>query len=391
MNGMDRGRQNKAFQRPEVWTACCRYIVEVLKAVLSEKNAPELPSGIAWEQIYEMAKYHCLEAMVFAGVREKLDRQEKIYTEWETRCAQNLVQCLTQDAEAEQIMKRMEDAGIDAVLLKGHILRGLYPERDFRQMVDLDILVRERDCDAAGKLLQELGYRQMQEPSEPEYHEGYRKPPYMGVEIHRSLVPKDSPYYEYCGKIWELMLPEKEQNGRFQMNVNDFYIFLLIHFAKHLSFWGSGIRSVLDVSVYLNRYRNVLDEEYLDNWLNRLDLQDFRKTAEALAEYWFGTSGKKPAEAVLDMEMKCFFSGAHGSRRQQVLYQAGKYRKGKTGILPYLFRRVFMNRAGMEVDYPCLKKYPALLPFCWLHRLGKNIVTKREMILYEIRYFLRIR
>ena len=141
MNGMDRGRQNKAFQRPEVWTACCRYIVEVLKAVLSEKNAPELPSGIVWEQIYEMAKYHCLEAMVFAGVREKLDRQEKIYTEWETRCAQNLVQCLTQDAEAEQIMKRMEDAGIDAVLLKGHILRGLYPERDFRQMVDLDILV----------------------------------------------------------------------------------------------------------------------------------------------------------------------------------------------------------------------------------------------------------
>lgn len=389
---MDRREwQNKVFQKPEVWERCCRYIVEILKAVLSEKAVPELPAGMTWEQVYMMSKYHCLESMVFAGVQEMLDKKDPLYRKWELCCAQNLAQCLTQEEEAEEIVQGFAGAEIDMVLLKGYVMRELYPRKDFRQMVDLDILVRESDITAAGKILRRFGYQQAEDPSEPEYHDGYRKRPYMGVELHRSLVAQDSPYYKYCGRIWDLVIPEKGEKCRFQMNVNDYYIFLLIHFAKHLSFWGSGIRSVLDVYIYLQKYEEVMDKKYLEKWMQVLELQNFRRTVETLGEYWFGIFKSKPAECLLDMEIKCFFSGAHGSRRQQVLYQAAKYQGRSSSVLPYIFSRIFMNREGMAVDYPCLKRYPVMLPLCWIHRLGKSVFTKREMILYEIRYFLRIR
>lgn len=378
----------RIFRGPEEWMKCCRYIVAVVAAVLHERTVPASPEGISWEQIHEMAKYQGLESMVFAGVQTLLEKDGKLYQEWEKQYARNLVQCFTQEEEQKEVVRKLTGAGIEVVLLKGYLLRDLYPQKDYRQMSDLDILIKEKDRVQAGSIMRQMGYVYTPERFEESHHDGYEKPPYMRVEIHLALVPASSPYREYCDGMWERLVPEPE-TGCFQINMSDYYIFHLIHFAKHFFSVGYGIRAVLDSYVFLRRYREELDQDYLTKTLRELNLQDFRRTAETLGEYWFGTLEGVPGKEVLEMETNCFFSGVHGSRLQGVRIQAEKYRTERCGAIRYIFARIFMGKKGMSADYPCLKRYPVLLPFCWIHRLVKTILTGNRTILYEIKTLFR--
>ena len=373
------------FQTPEDWVDCCGYLVKILFAVLEGKTAPPLPEGRTWEQVFEMSKHHGVESMAFAGVQELLEKDGNLYREWEKRYAENLVQCFTQEEELKKIVQELTASGIDVLLLKGCLIRDLYPERDYRQMVDMDMLIREKDRAAAGEVMRRMGYQYTPDPFEEEHHDGWQKPPYARAELHWELIPRSSPWQEFCRDVWSRKKKKKEIAGCFRMNVNDYYIFHLIHFAKHYFHMGSGIRSVLDCFLYLQKYGEELDQEYLDEWMRRLALDDFRNTVEALGRYWFGAVGKSTDKGVSEMGRRVFLSGVYGSRLQEVLRQAEKYQAEKGGVFRYIFSRIFIRREELFKEYLCLIKYPFLLPFCWAHRAAAAAISSDRTILYEIR------
>ena len=63
---------------------------------------------------------------------------------------------------------------------------------------------------------------------------------------------------------------------------------MLAHFFKHFNSGGSGIRNVMDVHVFLSQYGDVLDRAYVDRELEKMELTEFRRDMEELAEQWFG-------------------------------------------------------------------------------------------------------
>ena len=380
-------RVKEIFQTPEDWMDCGRYIVKALSAVLDGKTAPPLPEGRTWEQVFEMSKYHGLESMVFAGVQELLEKDGTLYREWEKRYAANLIQCFTQEDELRKIVQGLTEEGIDVLLLKGCLIRDLYPERDYRQMADLDILVREADWTAAREFMRQLGYAYMPEPHD--HHVCYCLPPYMTVELHRKLVQEDCVYKEYGEDIWERAVPVSGAKGCCQMNVTDYYVFHLVHFAKHYYANGSGIRSILDSYLYLREHGKELDRIYLSDWMKRLGLQELGESVEKLAECWFGAAGEEGSRTVCEKKKNVFFSGVYGSQLQMVLRNAEKYQTKKLGAARYVARRVFMDKASMAAVYPFLNRCPVLLPFCWCHRLTAAILTNRKTILYELGILLK--
>ena len=387
---MQKRREDKVkeiFRTPEDWIDCCRYLVKVLSAVLDGKTPPPLPEGRTWEQVFEMSKYHGLESMVFAGVRELLEKDWALYQEWEKRYAANLVQCFTQEEELKKIVQELTASGIDALLLKGCLIRDLYPERDYRQMVDVDMLVREEDNNAAGEILRRLGYIYM--PERCDHHDSYCKPPYMTIELHRNLLPGYCDYKEYEKDIWERVIPVSGEKGCFRMNINDYYAFHLIHFANHYYAYGSGIRSILDIYLYLRKYGRELDEKYLGDWMKKLGLQELRESVERLSEYWFSAAGGEIPQTIGDMERNVFLSGVHGSRLLIVLRRAKESRSQRKSAISYILRRIFINREKMTIIYPFLNKYPVLLPFCWVHRLVEAILKNRKTIQYELGTLLK--
>ena len=78
-------------------------------------------------------------------------------------------------------------------------------------------------------------------------------------------------------------------------------------------------------------------------------------------------------------------SGAFGTFEQYQKWRFEQYRKQgiktKKGLF---FRRMFMERERMENIYPSLKKHGWLLPFCWVHRLIKAVLFRRNKIKMEI-------
>ena len=361
---------------------CCRYIVKVLSAVLDGKTAPPLPEGRTWEQVFEMSKYHGLESMVFAGVQELLEKDGTLYREWEKRYAANLIQCFTQEDELRKIVQGLTEEGIDVLLLKGCLIRDLYPERDYRQMADLDILIKEKDRRTTKEIMQRLGYAYVSEPCD--HHDSYYKPPYMMAELHRNLVQDNCAYKEYGKDIWKKVIPVSGWKGCFQMNINDYYVFHLIHFAKHYYASGSGIRSILDMYLYLREYGKEMDRKYLEGWMEKLGLYELKESAEALAERWFGKAEDEAFKTVGEMEKNIFLSGVHGSWLQVVIRKAEEYRSQRKKTVSYILRRIFMSRIRMTEIYPFLNKYPFLLPCCWMHRLAEAVLKNRKSLQYEL-------
>ena len=46
----------------------------------------------------------------------------------------------------------------------------------------------------------------------------------------------------------------------------------------------------------------------------------------------------------------------------------------------WYFKALFMDKRVMETQYPALKKYSFLLPFCWLHRACKALIKKQDAV-----------
>lgn len=78
-----------------------------------------------------------------------------------------------------------------------------------------------------------------------------------------------------------------EENGVYHMNWDDYYLFLMEHFAKHFNESGSGIRFVLDIYIFLEAKKKELHPEYLKKKQKELGLEEFCREMEEIAYRWF--------------------------------------------------------------------------------------------------------
>ena len=179
---------------------------------------------------------------------------------------------------AARCMVLLKNEG-DILPLKGAVLRELYPKPEYRQMGDLDYLV-DSDEDIMkqmGDVLHMLGYADGEGVGLESSHDVYMKPPYMEVEIHRRLLPPTEENHWHTDDIWERLVKDKSNPYLLHMTNEDFYLFHLLHFEKHYSMGGSGIRSILDQYYLMKQYGNTMDWDYINRLLTKMNYVDFEK------------------------------------------------------------------------------------------------------------------
>ena len=64
----------------------------------------------------------------------------------------------------------------------------------------------------------------------------------------------------------------------------DFYIYIITHEYKHFSGCGTGIRSLLDCIILLNKFEKLLDWDYIRCETDKLGLTDFEETQRKLCK-----------------------------------------------------------------------------------------------------------
>ena len=341
-----------------------------------------------YNEIYKLAKFHSIQNMLYYAILkyiEVYDCASSISPELlkmlskENRTA--LAKTAAQEEERVQISKEFEKAAIKYMFLKGSVIKYLYPSIDMRSMADIDIYFDDIKSAEVRKIFVSLGYDI--EAYRKSNHDVYKKVPFMNIETHRDLMNESYWMHLYYKDFWPRLIKKEESEYEYEFSLEDYYIFMTAHAAKHFSVGGMGVRNVIDEYIYLTKYEDKLDFNYISEELNKLGLAKFEKNLRNIATYWFGEGklDKEDEDIIKEMTKFIIDSGAYGTVSHSVLKDmmgAEAEENINASRFKYFFRRAFPSYYHMKNRNPILKKIPILLPWFYFTRLLKFVFVKNK-------------
>lgn len=260
-----------------------RQTIALIKSALD--GVPCAPENADWAEIYRVAVKHYAANTVYCGIALLPDDKKptgEIYGKFRKASIINKGKENVQAFKVGELLDRFNAEGIPALPLKGWILKNYYPTRDFRSMADVDILVG--DYPAAEAVALSVGFTK--DGGDGGCHSSFNIPPYLHIELHRSLFHESCPFYAYYKDLAERLLDGDNSEGIRHMSNEDFYVYQLAHSYKHFSNCGIGLRTVMDV--YVLNHRFDYDRPKAEALLERLGLTKFERNLRLLSENWFG-------------------------------------------------------------------------------------------------------
>ncbi|MBR4721057.1 MAG: nucleotidyltransferase family protein [Clostridia bacterium] len=358
----------------ELYEKC---LIGIIKDAILNKNDTEIPKEIDIDILSDIAEIHKI-ANILCPVLEKKgiknDKLSKEFNFWLTVES-------NQQYYLEKLKKRFEEEKIRFICIKGAYMRTVYPETYMRSSTDLDIYVDDENTERVRDIITEFG-GEIGRFSHQMKDDTYNIGKFVHIEIHRNLFNEKCPWSEKCQEIIDRTLPKQEGSYEQVMSSEDFYLHMLAHMAYHLKYIGCGIRMVLDIWVYLNKFSDTMDREILDQRLKDCELDIFEKEILKLVDYWF--NGKDADAKTKALAKYIFESGLFGNSKQNMAMEMAtnvdKYGSVQISIFKKLKHYTFLPYHQMCIIYPKLQKYPILLPYYWFTKGLKILLFNRKRI-----------
>lgn len=355
------------------------FMLRLISCVVLEKEVPEASEDINWENILRISMLHNMANIVAYGIAKgNYEIPLQIKSQFNLKLYERMTVSDNQNAELRKILTAFEEENIEYMPLKGVLLQSLYPSHDMRSMADMDILIKPEEKEKINNIMTSLGYEFKCE-SNHEYV--YSKKPYVSVELHKLLIPSyNEDMYKHYGDGWKRAKKCEGRANRYELSLEDNFIYIFTHFAKHYRDGGIGIKAVLDIFLYLEKYRE-LDREYIEKQFSNLNLSDFYNNITRVIECWFyGAEFDELSKSVTEFIIN---SGTFGRIENQTSAEAIRDymdKDIKKAEKQRYTKLIFPNIRRMQTGYPILKKVPVLLPFMWVIRIIKLIIFKRKNI-----------
>lgn len=339
----------------EVGVIAARLIAYVIDGV-----EPDFENNLQIDHdlLYSFSKSHSVDNIVGVALK-KLNMMPPQYEQaYEKAYKISLAREATQEFETQDITEEFERRGIKYMLLKGSVMKHLYPSPELRSMCDVDILYDMAHFDELEEIMTERGYELKEEDG---FYVSYIRKPFMNFEFHEIVMNADIPLYnEYFGKDFKYTVPDG--NGcAVRYPDEDFFVFMMAHFAKHYFLGGTGLRSLADIWLFL-RKKTELDLKTVYEKLRSIELDEFTDIIIGVNGVLF--DGKEPTAQQSDIINYIFHSGTYGVAEHSTADGIREMSK-----VEYLIKRLFPNREFMSINYPSVKKCALLLPIFWIVRL----------------------
>ena len=309
------------------------------------------------------------------------------------------------DEDRANILAAFDAAGIPYMPLKGVVLKEFYPSYGMREMADNDIWFLKSRADDVRKIFENAGFET--EAFDKSAHDVYMKKPVSNFEMHRVLYNEthDPLFRTYYENVEERMLPGDGFSRH--LSPEDFYVYITTHACKHYSHAGTGLRSLLDVYVYLGANPS-LDFDYIAAEIEKLGIKDFEATARSLSMKIFGDPERfakycrgecDGAECPLALDNKeremleyIRLAGTYGTLSNKIKKELDASGGGKISKLKYITGRFFVpisrknpHYAAMANWYPFFYKHKILLPALPFYRLGRSLKKRPGAIRAELK------
>ena len=358
-------------------TNTVRQLLSLVKAALNG-TAAEIFDNVDWKQLYALAAFHSITCLIASEV-DKINMTDDV----KNKLMQDQILAIYREANQEIMVRKLMDdfeaTGIDHMPLKGFILKHMYPSIEMRNMCDVDILIHQDEIDKITPIMEKSGFSfEKDSPHEFIFFSGV-----VTIELHKSLVPNyNKDLYSYYGDGWRLAKLESGYEHRYELSFEDFYVYNIVHTAKHYLNGGTGIRQVTDIYVMRksNRFAEA-DKEYIGSELQKLGLDRFAKIITQLCSVWFenGTYDKNSrmmAEYIIN-------SGAYGTEERAYsssIYRASEHRSYRAVKTKSFVKMLFPEREGLLNCYPILVDKPQLYPIYVIYRWFDVLYNRRSNI-----------
>ncbi len=335
-----------------------------------------LPADFRLEEAVPLLKRHHMVNLVYAGaVNCGISAKDPTMQMLFPLCCKALMKSENQLQAMDMLLKAFQENGIDHMLVKGQLLKALYPKPELRYMGDADILIRMEQYEKIQPIMESLGYTHQYASD----HELVWHSKALHVELHKRLIPSyNKDYYTYYGDGWERA--KRVAGTSYAMSQEDAWIFLFTHFAKHYRDGGIGCRYVADLWLYRNAHP-AMDEAYIQQELECLQLSVFYNNVLRLLQVWFEDA---PADAKMEyMTDFIFVSGSWGAGDSKVLSAAVKDTRrfsGRGGRLRYICRVLFPSVNVLREKYAVLRRCPWMLPLVWVYRPFYKVLFERKTL-----------
>ncbi len=350
-------------------------MVHLVRCALQNEQPTEPPQGLSFEICLDCAIKHEIANIAYYSI-ERLNTKpsQETLTQWGLYRDFAIERDFNQWFARDEIANEFKKMGIRFLEVQGTKIKELYPAPELRTMSDIDFIIDIGNLERAGEILQELGYDCKWLDSVE--IDGVRAPN-IHVELHTEYFPVYSEYHECMRSPFSSI----EENG--QYDDNEFYIYNMLHIAKHYFCRGCGIRRVLDVYYLNHHFSNIIDRKYVHGVFQKAGVVDFVENISMLAGYWFGNS--KYSESFKDMIPFITGNPLHGTEENQMGYFLQKEfgNDAKFIKIRHVTKKVFAGDDIMLKHYPFLKKWRILYPACWIHRVIRALVHGKKIGIYD--------
>ena len=222
------------------------------------------------------------------------------------------------------------------------------------------------------------------------HHDIYRKAPGIVVEAHRAMYDRtvDERQYAYFSDL-SRAVRRKGFLYVYDFEAEDFYIYMMAHMAKHFYKRGCGIRNLVDIYVFRQRFGAEMKADYLEKQFAGLGLTAFVEHMEKLTRIWLrGEQCEEFYQQLFDYMQGC---GIYGKDENGIWNRFCDEETEERGCGRGTLKRWywFPPYEYMVLYYPWLPKNPItgklLLPAAWGIRAVRGVVCgrgkyKREML-----------
>lgn len=351
--------------------------------------------NIDWNYIYEEAKVHQIHTIIYPLISELINEcspDEKLINTWKKG---TLKMGALQAQNIEQVKYALDSfyrSGIKTVILKGLVLRELYPYPDLRTMSDADLLIHKEDLKKAKRILLDLGYSEGDASSR---HIEFCHKSHLTIELHWAIndnYSKGARYFQ--SNLWDNVapinfadIPVLSLNSEYQL------IYLLLHLLEHTLYLGFGLRQLCDVALFIRSVEKTIDWDIFDNIVKQCKLDKFTKIIFSICEQFFTLDipnmyiPQNPSEAeLIQVFTDIILSGdVFGKRNASNSYSGFildnlKLDKGagfKSRFLHDLYQ-LFPSPEKLPLRYQYAKDHNMLLPAAWIHRFFHAVIGKKH-------------
>lgn len=334
--------------------------------------------GISLQALYALAKQHSMTALT-AFALEAAGVSEPHFHEAKTKAIRKLALF---DIERTKLFRAFDAAKIAYCPLKGIILKNFYPSFGMREMSDNDILCDPSRMDDVRSIMKQHGF--LCTSVDTYGHDTYEKPPCLEFEMHLTLFTKDfmPAFAAYYAGIFERL--QQADGCEYRFSDEDFYLYLLAHEYKHFSHFGTGVRPLADIYLFLKKHP-ALDWKYVNAELQKLGLSAFEEHSRTLA---CKVMAEQPltdeeTEQLLSFYLNSALYGTavQGEQNQLTRQLDGKDTAGaKAG---YILRRIFLSGDALKRNYPFFYRHKVLLPALYIYRPIRGIFHHPKSLIHD--------